>query len=518
MKNILIISEDNKYNFSVLKNGIGNKHKISHALIRDKTNIDLLKKLNKDIIIEDYSNFDFLHKNICKKNNNKQYLTPTFKNDFFDLLQYYEYEKKFDKKKKNFLLKKTIDVVVSFVEKNNFDIIYFSHIPHNFLDFTFIHICEKKKIKVILTRGFPVPNYYFFSKKIYKVCLLKKPIKKKSTNKFYKDIKKNIINFNTYCAKNTLWQNHELIKIHRKVKFFNMAEIFYIFKRLFLFVTRFFLLSIKFLLIFVFDKKKFISLFYLSEIEKILEKKKIFVKSINILKMEEIHFFNDIKKNNLIKIYLGLTHKVNLNDRYVFFPLWFQPSSTTYPYASRFKNYLNSIKIIAKSIPTDAILYVRESADIFNISRHAWTRGINNRSKKFYYEINKIQNVRLIDFEIRDEILIKKCLFSVSTADKLGVMALYYNKSIINFSDSVFKYFRNCFQYKNQTKLKNDINFILKSKDQKKNFFKNDIKIINNNFFYRPKIIGKDNFNVAKQIDYRSISDNFFRIAKENII
>jgi hypothetical protein len=191
--------------------------------------------------------------------------------------------------------------------------------------------------------------------------------------------------------------------------------------------------------------------------------------------------------------------------------MWFQPSSTTNPYAGQYKDVLKCIKIISRSLPSNINLYVRESADIFNISRHAWTRGTNVRSKVFYKKISKINNVKLINFDIPDKALIIESLFVISIMDKIGLMALYNNKAIVNFGNSIHNYFDQCYNFKNINKLKSDINIILKNK-KKINTFKKKLKLIKNNFFYRDQILGKENFKIKRKANNNLIARNLLKL------
>ena len=62
--------------------------------------------------------------------------------------------------------------------------------------------------------------------------------------------------------------------------------------------------------------------------------------------------------------------KINLKEKYIFFPLWFQPSATTYPFAGKNIDYLNCIKKLSKSIPAHSKIYIKENPDKFNLNRN----------------------------------------------------------------------------------------------------------------------------------------------------
>jgi hypothetical protein len=514
MKKILVVSNDNYFSYKLFNyKAIKNKCELSYALLHNSKQSHLFKKLNKNILVKDISNYNFLVNNKfpVKKKISKKYFNEASKKEFFDLLQYYEYNKEFSYKKKIFLFKKTVSIVIEFLDSIKFDAIFFSYIPHNILDLTLLNVCKKKNKKAIIIRGLPVPNYYFFSDSVYSVKFNEEKITNKKKDKTVTDIINNINKFNIYIKKKNIWQNHELIDVHKKSKLINLYELFFLIKRYFFYLMRLIYIYFSCLKNYIINKKKFDYYFYSGEIRDIRPSSKKFIKRINILEMEKIHFQNDIKKNNLIKYYMNLTLDVNLNESFVFFPMWFQPSSTTNPYAGQYKDVLKCIKIISRSLPSNINLYVRESADIFNISRHAWTRGTNVRSEVFYKKISKINNVKLINFDIPDKTLIIESLFVISMMDKIGLMALYNNKAIINFGNSIHNYFDQCYNFKNITKLKSDISIILKNK-KKINTFKKKLKLIKNNFFYKDQILGKENFKIKRKANNNLIARNLLKL------
>jgi hypothetical protein len=134
--------------------------------------------------------------------------------------------------------------------------------------------------------------------------------------------------------------------------------------------------------------------------------------------------------------------------------MWFQPSSSTYPFAQRHIDYELSLQILSEIIPSDYKIYVKESPDIFNITSHAWFRGNFVRNKKFYESISKISKVILVDFDTKDFELFDSCKAVVSLTDKNGLISIIRNKPHISFVKTLSSKLDSSFYDENISKLK----------------------------------------------------------------
>lgn len=80
------------------------------------------------------------------------------------------------------------------------------------------------------------------------------------------------------------------------------------------------------------------------------------------------------------------------NDKYVYMPLHLIPESTTFVKAPFYINELNIIEQVSKALPINWKLYVKEHQAM-----------LGERSFKFYNEIKKIPNVKLVQFNYYDD-------------------------------------------------------------------------------------------------------------------
>jgi len=122
--------------------------------------------------------------------------------------------------------------------------------------------------------------------------------------------------------------------------------------------------------------------------------------------------------------------KPNLNIPFVYFPMNVDEEMNILHYAPFFTNQIEVIRYIAKSIPIDYVLYVKE---------HIASKLRGWQNSDYYSEIMEIPNVVLINPFFDNETLVKnsKLLFGIRGTTPLK--ALKYGKSSIVFGDQPFQ-------------------------------------------------------------------------------
>jgi hypothetical protein len=111
-------------------------------------------------------------------------------------------------------------------------------------------------------------------------------------------------------------------------------------------------------------------------------------------------------------------------EKYVFFPLHFQPEAATSIYAKWFMDQATIVENIAKSIPLGYKLYVKE---------HAY--GFGSKTYDFYKRIKKLRNVRLITPYADTFELIKNSSLVVTINSTVGWEASLFQKPVITFAN-----------------------------------------------------------------------------------
>ena len=121
---------------------------------------------------------------------------------------------------------------------------------------------------------------------------------------------------------------------------------------------------------------------------------------------------------------IGIFEKPIEGEKYVFFPLHFQPEATTLIYGKWYVEQATLIENISKSIPTSHKLYIKE---------HPF--GYGNRKKRFYNRIKKLPNVRLIGPHEDNFKLIKNCSLLTTITGTGGWEATLFQIPVITFGN-----------------------------------------------------------------------------------
>ena len=165
-------------------------------------------------------------------------------------------------------------------------------------------------------------------------------------------------------------------------------------------------------------------------------------------------------------------------ESFVYFPLHLQPERSTLILASFCTDQIEMVKRIAKSIPIDYKLYVKE---------HPNMKFRNWRKISDYKKIKEIPNVELIHPTIKNEEMIKKCDLVTTITGTGGLEAAFYRKPSIVFANMIYSLLPSVFRVKNIQDLAITINHALKT-EVKLSDLNNYSGIIENNSFHFDEI------------------------------
>ncbi|MFX0133222.1 MAG: hypothetical protein ACFFDN_06215 [Candidatus Hodarchaeota archaeon] len=191
-------------------------------------------------------------------------------------------------------------------------------------------------------------------------------------------------------------------------------------------------------------------------IESFIKKiKKYYSYSFQVLKYRQLPNLNFIFWPIIQKVYdsIGIFEKPKPNEKYVLFPLHYQPEATTLIYGKWYVDQAALVENISKCLPVNYMLYVKE---------HPF--GYGNRKLKFYKRIKRLPNVRLIGPHINNFKLIKNCSLLATITGTSGWEALLLQKPVITFGDV----FYNIFEETKQVKKINELPRIIKERLDKK--------------------------------------------------
>ncbi len=138
------------------------------------------------------------------------------------------------------------------------------------------------------------------------------------------------------------------------------------------------------------------------------------------------HFFID-KIRQKVRVFIGfddLYDTLTLDQNFVFYPLQLEPENSTALFAPFYTDQLWLARQIAKSLPIDYVLCVKEHPTMYG-----------KRSRRYYKELKKIPNVRLLSPTVVSYDLIARAKLIITISSSVGWEALLFKKPVITFGD-----------------------------------------------------------------------------------
>lgn len=170
------------------------------------------------------------------------------------------------------------------------------------------------------------------------------------------------------------------------------------------------------------------------------------------LKMIKYKIENYFRVKNRGK-FLNLNSIQTIEDKkFLYFPLQSEPESKILTSSSFYSNQIQLIENIAKAIPIDYVLYVKE---------HPIQKMKMWRSIKDYENIKKIPNVKLVNPYVNSQELIAKSSGIISISGATGFEALFYKKPVIIFADEFYEEISSVIKIKTYEELHNQIKMML---------------------------------------------------------
>jgi hypothetical protein len=137
------------------------------------------------------------------------------------------------------------------------------------------------------------------------------------------------------------------------------------------------------------------------------------------------------------KEYISLQVPVDLEKKFLYLPLHYQPECTTAPMGGVFVEQLLMIEMLSKALPSDWIIYVKEHP-IQWLPRGA--SYFNYRYEGYYRAIAALPNVRLIPITTDTYTLINRSQAVATITGTAGWEALLRGKPTLVFGYSWYRY------------------------------------------------------------------------------
>ena len=354
-----------------------------------------------------------------------------------------------------------LNLFLDFFKKNKIKFTFFDSTPHFPVQFIIYLVSKYLKIKTIIFHRTDLSDVY----------ILKNSISASSKISVNLNIKNNQKLIDQYIdEKNiSIWQKRSSILNKRSLN-----------KNKTNFILAFLILieiSIKTVYEQIFQLKgKKESIFFYKNIPFF---KKIYFKISFIIKYQYINFY-------LNKVSID----PNLDSRFIYFALHFQPERSTMPEGGIFSDQFKAIKVLSKAVDNQTLIYVKEHPR--QIDLYPDLRRFNFRSIKFYKKIMNLKNVKIIKTSYSSDVLVTHSLINSTITGSIGSDSIRKKQPVIIFSEAWYSNSSFCKVVSNIKSCKSAISYFSNKKIIDDSFFKISlsrylIKLNNNSSNYIKK-------------------------------
>ena len=153
-----------------------------------------------------------------------------------------------------------------------------------------------------------------------------------------------------------------------------------------------------------------------------------------------------LRRKNLITQHNREKDLLNLNKKYVYFGLHFEPERTTNPDGGSFHDQALAIIALRNILPSEINIVVKEHPSQF----YVYDRGSRGRSPLFYDLIKNISGVQLASYEEQSFNLIQGSEFTSTISGTLALESAILGKKSLIFGDSWFDGCPNVINWNNE--------------------------------------------------------------------
>jgi hypothetical protein len=130
--------------------------------------------------------------------------------------------------------------------------------------------------------------------------------------------------------------------------------------------------------------------------------------------------------------------EVDLNQRFIYFPLHLQPEMTTSSLGGAFKDQALAIERLSSMLPEGVKIYVKENPK---------QAGGYMRGPMFFYRLNRLSNVEFLPSYTSTHELLDQSEFVATITGTVGWEALQKAKNVLIFGNTWYQNFPGVFQY-----------------------------------------------------------------------
>lgn len=151
-------------------------------------------------------------------------------------------------------------------------------------------------------------------------------------------------------------------------------------------------------------------------------------------------------KKNFAKL---ISKDIDLDVKFVYFPLHLQPELTTSAIAGIYVDQLLAIERLSKIIPDGWQIYVKENPKQTELMRGKW----------FYERLKLIEKVKVTPLDYNTYLLIEKCCFVATITGTVGWEAISGGKNALIFGDAWYKSLPGVFSYEDNFEFDKLLNY-----------------------------------------------------------
>lgn len=151
----------------------------------------------------------------------------------------------------------------------------------------------------------------------------------------------------------------------------------------------------------------------------------------------------DRRKKSLIDMYRSAITEVDLEKKFVYVPLHYEPEKTSNPDGGCFYNAYDMIMWLRSFVPNDILIVLKEHYSQFTNKLY----GYRGRSPLFYSSISTLNNVFFVDTSIPSSELISKSVFIATQTGTSALEAALMQKKSLVFGSPWFLGAPNIYKY-----------------------------------------------------------------------
>ncbi len=140
----------------------------------------------------------------------------------------------------------------------------------------------------------------------------------------------------------------------------------------------------------------------------------------------------NLTRLKLRKYYSELTSEVDWSVPYVFMALQCQPEKSTCPLGDIFAHQYLAVKQLSQCLSSGWVIYVKEHVSQFYGQKEIY----KSKNRRFYDNLAKIKNVRLVSLSYTSFDLIDKCQAVAAITGTVGFEAVNRNKPVLIFGQN----------------------------------------------------------------------------------